>query len=407
MPSHKAGSGQKQKRVPWQRRGMVFKLGWVPGECHIYFFPVGKCLVNMEDDGKMSTVTAKAERSDGKRGGGGEAKGRGGKSNGRKRARTIDQQSKGDQETETVPAVEAARDGEGKGATGTGTATLAAESKGVTDTADASETINVSEAKEGTDQAKKKPSGGRKKKNTVNTAKRELACIEHPSATFKDSSALRNHISSHPRPYHCIFSFASCPQTFSSKNEWKRHVHSQHLLFNYWRCDQASCSPQIDPPPSPLGAREKNTFNRKDLFTLHVKRMHGTTVTTAEGLSEMVERCKRQRREPPAWEKCGHCGREWTREEFGEKMEHIGGHLEIEAAGEKAEGADQGWKIDDEFVEWAVEEGIVERAEMEKEKAAGVGGAILPEGEGAKAFDGGYRLVNVVKPGTRGLKPSA
>jgi hypothetical protein len=125
-----------------------------------------------------------------------------------------------------------------------------------------------------------------------------------------------------------------------------------------------------------------------------------------EGLSDMVERCKRQRRKPPAWEKCGHCGRKWTREEFGEKMEHIGGHLEVDAGGEKAEGAEQGWRIDNEFIEWAVEEGIVERADLEKEKAVGVEGVILGGGERAKDFDGRYRLVNVVKPGTRGLKPS-
>lgn len=136
--------------------------------------------------------------------------------------------------------------------------------------------------------------------------------------------------------------------------------------------------------------------------------MHSTTVTTPEGLSDMVERCKRQRRKPPAWGKCGHCGREWTRDEFGEKMEHIGGHLEMDAGGDKAEGAEKGWKIDDEFIEWAVEEGIVERVDLEKERAAvGVGEVILGGGEGAKDFDGRYRLVNVVKPGTRGLKPSA
>lgn len=136
--------------------------------------------------------------------------------------------------------------------------------------------------------------------------------------------------------------------------------------------------------------------------------MHSSTATTPEGLADMVGRCKRQRRKPPAWEKCGRCGREWARDEFGEKMEHIGGHLEIDASGDKAEGAEKGWKIDDEFIEWAVEEGIVERADLEKERAVvGVGGVILGGGEGAKDFDGRYRLVNVVKPGTRGLKPSA
>jgi len=65
--------------------------------------------------------------------------------------------------------------------------------------------------------------------------------------------------------------------------------------------------------------------------------MHSSTATTPEGLADMVGRCKRQRRKPPAWEKCGRCGREWARDEFGEKMEHIGGHLEIDASGDKAD----------------------------------------------------------------------
>ncbi|CAZ81951.1 unnamed protein product [Tuber melanosporum] len=401
-PSHEAGSlAHAQPRIQKQiffflaaRRGIWYIRVWVvPGDCHIYFFSCREVSSKMEDDQNTKTVSKKAERSVGKRGGGGEAKGRS-RRNGRKRAKTIDQQPKNDEEMETVLAVE---EGEGGGEKST-TATVATESKDVTDTKD------VSETKEGTDQAKKLSSG--RKKTTMKAAKRELSCNDHPTVVFKSNSDLRNHLSSHPRPYHCIFSFASCPQTFSSKNEWKRHVHSQHLLFNYWRCDQASCSPQTDPPPSPSGAREKNTFNRKDLFTLHVKRMHSTTVTMPEGLSDMVERCKRQRRKPPAWEKCGHCGRKWTREEFGEKMEHIGGHLEVDAGGEKAEGAEQGWRIDNEFIEWAVEEGIVERADLEKEKAVGVEGVILGGGERAKDFDGRYRLVNVVKPGTRGLKPS-
>ncbi|RPA99608.1 hypothetical protein L873DRAFT_896306 [Choiromyces venosus 120613-1] len=358
----------------------------------------------MEDDKSAKTMSKKVERSVGKRGGGGaEASGRGGRRNGRKRAKTIDQQPKDDEEMETVLEVEAVEDDQEKDAT----ATVAAESKNVEETEeteDVMDTKDVAETKEETEPAKKKPSGGRKKKIT---AKQDPSCNGHSTAKSKKNSDPRNHTSGQTRPYHCIFSFAACPQTFSSKNEWKRHVYSQHLLFNYWRCDQASCSPQTDPPPSPSGAREKNTFNRKDLFTLHVKRMHGTTATTTEGLSDMVERCKRQSRMPPTWKKCGHCGREWTIEEFAEKMEHIGGHLEMGAAAEKAKGGEKGWKIDDEFIEWAVEEGIVEKAELEKDQAAGVGSVILAGTEVAKGFDGRFRLVNVVKPGTRGLKPAA
>jgi len=150
----------------------------VSEDCHVYSFPVGTCLVNMEDDKNTKTVS-KAERNVGKRGGsggGGEAKGRGGSRNGRKRAKTIDQQPEDDEEPETVPAVEEAKDGEEVKAT----TTVAAESEDVTDTKD------ISDTKEGADQAKKKPNSARKK-----IAKRELSCIEHPTAVFKDISDLR------------------------------------------------------------------------------------------------------------------------------------------------------------------------------------------------------------------------
>jgi len=136
----------------------------------------------MEDVKSMKTES-KAERNVGKRGGGGggaEAKGRGGNRNGRKRAKTIDQQPEGDEEPETVPAEEEAEGDEEVKVT----TTIAAGSEDVTDTKD------ISETKEGTDQAKKKLNSGRKK-ITAKTPKRELSCIDHPTAVFQDISDLR------------------------------------------------------------------------------------------------------------------------------------------------------------------------------------------------------------------------
>lgn len=173
----------KAKRVFLAAGYLLFKGLGVSGDCHVYSFPVGKCLVIMEND-KNKTVSM-AERNVGKRGGGGgggEAKGRGGNRNGRKRAKTIDQQQpEGDEEPETVPAAveEAEGDEEVKVTT-----TIAAGSEDVTDTKD------ISETKEGTDQAKKKLNSGRKK-ITAKTAKRELSCVDHPTAVFQDISDLR------------------------------------------------------------------------------------------------------------------------------------------------------------------------------------------------------------------------
>lgn len=119
---------------------------------------------------------------------------------------------------------------------------------------------------------------------------------------FKDATALQSHVKKqHTRPFMCVFRFAGCGSTFASKNEWKRHVMSQHLVLKYWLCDIDVCAhnknsvataadtksssssrrnrgrreppqPQLEPigPPLPDGA----IFNRKDLYTQHIRRMH-------------------------------------------------------------------------------------------------------------------------------------
>ncbi|KAG6015752.1 hypothetical protein E4U41_004568 [Claviceps citrina] len=57
---------------------------------------------------------------------------------------------------------------------------------------------------------------------------------------------------------HCLFEFAGCDCRCKGKNEWKRHLRTQHLLSRLYTC-----------PECP----QKN-FNRKDLFTQHYIRMH-------------------------------------------------------------------------------------------------------------------------------------
>ena len=65
------------------------------------------------------------------------------------------------------------------------------------------------------------------------TPRQETSCNLCSHAPFRDSSSLRKHIAAaHTRPFPCAFSFAGCNSTFGSKNEWKRHISSQHLWFN-------------------------------------------------------------------------------------------------------------------------------------------------------------------------------
>ncbi|KAG8418016.1 hypothetical protein J3458_005462 [Metarhizium acridum] len=58
----------------------------------------------------------------------------------------------------------------------------------------------------------------------------------------------------------CLFRFAGCKSRFKGKNEWKRHIKTQHLLSKAYVC------PDCD----------MKEFNRKDLFKQHHIRMHST-----------------------------------------------------------------------------------------------------------------------------------
>lgn len=120
-----------------------------------------------------------------------------------------------------------------------------------------------------------------------------------------------------------------------------------------------------------------NDFNRKDLFTQHVRRMHGPPATAPRAekdafdvsLEATRERCWKPLRDPPPRSTCGFCchgkdgdceadddpteGKEVVFEGTGawdERMEHVGKHLE---QGETGEREDEGLR------DWMVGEGLV------------------------------------------------
>lgn len=194
--------------------------------------------------------------------------------------------------------------------------------------------------------------------------KQETRCAHCSHAPFKDTSSLRKHVAAaHTRPFPCAFSFAGCPSTFGSKNEWKRHIASQHLCLQYYRC--SSC------PQSSVEGKG-NEFNRKDLFTQHLRRMHAPLAikkALAKGdsklqvewethVKDMQQSCLVTRRRPPQSSACPKpdCASlfegptswdEWT--------EHVGRHME------KGEADRLG--VDRLLAKWALEEGIIERKE--------------------------------------------
>lgn len=196
------------------------------------------------------------------------------------------------------------------------------------------------------------------------TPKHETRCGYCSHAPFKDSSSLRKHIAAaHTRPFPCAFSFAGCESTFGSKNEWKRHITSQHLCLQYYRC--SAC-------PASAAEGKYNEFNRKDLFTQHLRRMHAPfaikkSLTVVDGrtqaewdgkVKEMQQSCLVQRRFPPQRSACPKPGCQSVFEGPGswdEWTEHVGRHME------KNEGQRLG--VDQHLARWALDEGIIERDE--------------------------------------------
>ncbi|KAH8687667.1 hypothetical protein BGZ60DRAFT_465929 [Tricladium varicosporioides] len=210
--------------------------------------------------------------------------------------------------------------------------------------------------------------------------KQDTRCTMCSHAPFKDSSSLRKHIAAaHTRPFPCAFAFAGCSSTFGSKNEWKRHIASQHLCLTYYRC--SSC-------PQSTVEGKGNEFNRKDLFTQHLRRMHAPFAikkAIAKGdsklqleweshVKEMQNTCLVIRRQPPQRSACpkSDCANvfegagswdDWT--------EHVGRHMEKGEASRLA--------VDRLLAMWALDEGIIERKE-----------------------DGEYRLIGTERDGTVG-----
>ncbi|MCJ1421412.1 hypothetical protein MMC32_007775 [Xylographa parallela] len=197
------------------------------------------------------------------------------------------------------------------------------------------------------------------------------AMCSHCKEIFSSKAALSKHISTvHTRPFTCTFRLYGCPATFGSKNEWKRHVSSQHLRLGIWRCDLGSCL-----PPSPHHGEAEdlqpiyNEFNRKDLFTQHLRRMHSPPTSCSQHekdqfaatLEAACTRCLIDIRSPPPCSSCGYCpaGQQGTVFEglglWEARMEHVGRHLE------SGHGEEKQWVEDTVLRDWMIAEGLVER----------------------------------------------
>lgn len=185
------------------------------------------------------------------------------------------------------------------------------------------------------------------------------------NTTSKTSPKFRSKDGGASRQFVCSFHHYGCPSTFASKNEWKRHVTSQHLQLGFYRCDLEPCKipPPDDGSPNSHGNRQPNDFNRKDLFTQHLRRMHSPwparyepkpqeTSNFENSLEAVRQRCWQTQRQPPPRSRCGFCGRIFEGpHSWEERMEHVGKHYEQRDVQPEAEDLD--------LREWAIQEGII------------------------------------------------
>ena len=201
-------------------------------------------------------------------------------------------------------------------------------------------------------------------------------CSETPSS----KAALNKHISTvHTRPFTCTFRSYGCPSTFGSKNEWKRHVSTQHLRLGIWRCKLDSCLPKKEDPLQG-GPSEPmyNDFNRKDLFTQHLRRMHSPSASAPQqvrdefnaSLDHIAKDCLRDIRSPPPYSICGYCPAEPAivfegAGSWEARMEHVGRHLESK------HGETKQWREDMALREWMLREKLIEKVADEGMRLVG------------------------------------
>ena len=168
------------------------------------------------------------------------------------------------------------------------------------------------------------------------------------------------------RAFPCPFAIYNCTATFGAKNEWKRHVNTQHMQTGYWRCDQCDQS-----------ERKPNDFNRKDLFIQHVRRMHPLEVEKPtktkstssrpakndpeeQKLNAIASRCLMPIRDPPEECACIVCDAVFTGSTaWDERLEHIGKHFEaMKKEGDEPSDPKE-WREDDNLHEFLAKQRII------------------------------------------------
>lgn len=185
------------------------------------------------------------------------------------------------------------------------------------------------------------------------------------SSSPKDSNPMN-------RPFPCPFAGYSCQATFASKNEWKRHVSTQHIRLGFWRCQL--CPSSVDGGTT----TSFNDFNRKDLFAQHLRRMHMApspssgnkgarsppskeNPITEDNMADFQAKCYQKLRDAPTSSSCLFCNRTFEGHgSWDERMEHVGRHFEKDKKGDARMYGIEQWREDPTLEAWLRREGLVE-----------------------------------------------
>ena len=211
------------------------------------------------------------------------------------------------------------------------------------------------------------------------TRNAHLQPCDQCSLTFPSDSQLKKHVlASHTRPFICTFHQYGCDSTVGSKNEWKRHINVQHMHLETWRCDLGACaSPAYEAPqqngrrnhtasiagPLDNTASQPHDFDRKDLFTQHLKRMHGPSSSAPRAermnfeasIEDAQKRCYMKLRDPPTDTVCPFCPDQPPFESWDDRIEHVGKHLEkndVDRNGESEDVTLRDWLAEAGYVQW-------------------------------------------------------
>ncbi|KAF2442210.1 hypothetical protein P171DRAFT_63610 [Karstenula rhodostoma CBS 690.94] len=213
-------------------------------------------------------------------------------------------------------------------------------------------------------QSGRRSNNGRKSSSTATTLTTRVTKrgARGPRKVLRDTTTVDSQ-----RHFPCPLTMYGCLSTFSSKNEWKRHVSTQHIKLGFWRCNL--CPTTVD-PHDPQSVYH-NDFNRKDLFTQHLRRMHAAPANQShrsqkgypvneDNIADHQKRCFQVLRETPAQSSCLYCDKTFTGPSSWEnRMEHIGKHLEQDRKVGSVIGHVATWNISKELERWLLDEGII------------------------------------------------